>query len=393
MLLPIKTFNKSIEINQNYQNTNEEYKLITEVRQLREQLNYLMKGKHTSKDNEYLINKIEQLIIKFEEKSNKRQMEYKTIRNELDPERSYDKLIEILQNKKGILINHMITKDLTTLNSNIIDYPFNKASSNESYLSKDNQQFLLNHSSCLASLLEGASSNIQIQKTKYIENYYKETKMHANHLKKNKDYINYIQLFKEVIEEIKYDNKQYRNQDSISEVNNIKQKLSIELHNFLHNTLEGTTSNLCNRMTDLSLSLNDYNNQSSTNLRKLSEKMNNLAINTTSNDMIGKKILNIFDKNIVLVNQNNYLTHFILNTIIGNVYNYTAEKAIKYYNPSDYKEIRNNVEQFKQLYDEREEQRIRNQIKANIINCYHYKTASDEDYIHNSELNSEDELN
>lgn len=391
--LPIKSLGKSIEINQNFKNNNEEFKLIAEIKELKEKLDRLMQTKNTNKDNGHLISKIEQLIIKYEEKSNKNKMEYKTIRDELDPGKSYDKLIDLFKTKTGKLLQEIIVKDLTSLDDRFIHYPFNQKIKKEAY-----HNFCLKQSNCLSLLLQGSSSNIQIQRTKYIEKLNKENKKHLKHLQKNKDYLNYIQLFKEVIEEITNKNKQSNNPDSLLETNNIKEKCAIEFHNFRMNTLEGITTSIINhhQMNNSSMSLNDCNNKSSVNLGKLSEKMSNLALSALStNDLIGRKILNIFDKNIVLVHQNNYLTHFILNKIVSNVYNHSVEKGMKYHNPHNYNALRNSVEEFKLLYEEREEQKIRNQIKAKIINS-NYRTSPEEEYLHNSynsELNSEDELN
>ena len=122
--------------------------------------------------------------------------------------------------------------------------------------------------------------------------------------------------------------------------------------------------------------LNDFTFTSSNNLVKLSEKIKNLQIHSQSNKL-GKNVLEMFNTNILLAHQNNYLLNFILNRLVSPSYEQTMDKVLSYSNPSYFNEMKAKIEKYKNYSD----------IEAKNTN------TDNVNYSKIEELNSDDENN
>lgn len=74
MILPEKSLQKTYDI-PTLQNLNEEIKIKNEIKELKHKLNQLRKVRVTIEDYKNLINDINDLILKYEEKRNKNEID------------------------------------------------------------------------------------------------------------------------------------------------------------------------------------------------------------------------------------------------------------------------------------------------------------------------------
>ena len=347
MLLPDRSLSKAYNfpILQN----NEEQKLKMEIKELKNKLNQLRKVRVTIDDYYNLINDINDLILKYEEKTNKNEIE-KNDNNE--PLKNFERKIEFFQNlknninDKSVYINKYLNDIDPRLNIKKPEKTEEKKTSSllstppeEIYLySKDIPQ--------IGTLFEQVASELQIQKYRYLESFHKDKEKQKIYQRKNIQNKIYIQTFKEAITEVKNKINNLLDVDMYEEAENIKEKCLNEYQNFLENTLNEITVSNLDIQEAVNMSLNDFTEISSNNLLKLTEKIKNLQIQLETNKL-GANVINIFNKNIILAHQNNYLLSYILNFLIKPVYNNTLEKALKFNNPKNFNDLKNKIENLK----------------------------------------------
>ena len=347
MLLPDRSLSKAYNfpILQN----NEEQKLKMEIKELKNKLNQLRKVRVTIDDYYNLINDINDLILKYEEKTNKNEIE-KNDNNE--PLKNFERKIEFFQNlknninDKSVYINKYLNDIDPRLNIKKPEKTEEKKTSSllstppeEIYLySKDIPQ--------IGTLFEQVGSELQIQKYRYLESFHKDKEKQKIYQRKNIQNKIYIQTFKDAITEVKNKINNLLDVDMYEEAENIKEKCLNEYQNFLENTLNEITVSNLDIQEAVNMSLNDFTEISSNNLLKLTEKIKNLQIQLETNKL-GANVINIFNKNIILAHQNNYLLSYILNFLIKPVYNNTLEKALKFNNPKNFNDLKNKIENLK----------------------------------------------
>ena len=347
MLLPDRSLSKAYNfpILQN----NEEQKLKMEIKELKNKLNQLRKVRVTIDDYYNLINDINDLILKYEEKTNKNEIE-KNDNNE--PLKNFERKIEFFQNlknninDKSVYINKYLNDIDPRLNIKKPEKTEEKKTSSllstppeEIYLySKDIPQ--------IGTLFEQVASELQIQKYRYLESFHKDKEKQKIYQRKNIQNKIYIQTFKDAITEVKNKINNLLDVDMYEEAENIKEKCLNEYQNFLENTLNEITVSNLDIQEAVNMSLNDFTEISSNNLLKLTEKIKNLQIQLETNKL-GANVINIFNKNIILAHQNNYLLSYILNFLIKPVYNNTLEKALKFNNPKNFNDLKNKIENLK----------------------------------------------
>ena len=340
IILPERSLNKTFDIP--ILNNNEERKLKIEIKELKNKLNQLRKARVTIDDYNNLINDINELILSYEEKTNKNEIQ-KNDNNE--PLKNFERKIEFFQNlknninDKSVYINKYLNEIDPRLN---IKNEEKKFSNEEIYLYS-------NSIPQIGTLFEQVGSELQIQKFRFLESFHKDKEKQKIYQKKNIQNKIYIQIFKDAINEVKNKINNLLDVDIYEEAENIKEKCSNEYQNFLENTLNEITISNLDIQEAVNMSLNDFVEISSNNLLKLTEKIKNLQIRIETNKL-GVNVIDIFNKNIILAHQNNYLLSYILNYLIKPVYNHTLEKAIKFNNPKNFNELKNKIENLKILF-------------------------------------------
>ena len=339
IILPERSLNKTFDIP--ILNNNEERKLKIEIKELKNKLNQLRKARVTIDDYNNLINDINELILSYEEKTNKNEIQ-KNDNNE--PLKNFERKIEFFQNlknninDKSVYINKYLNEIDPRLN---IKNEEKKFSNEEIYLYS-------NSIPQIGTLFEQVGSELQIQKFRFLESFHKDKEKQKIYQKKNIQNKIYIQIFKDAINEVKNKINNLLDVDIYEEAENIKEKCSNEYQNFLENTLNEITISNLDIQEAVNMSLNDFVEISSNNLLKLTEKIKNLQIRIETNKL-GVNVIDIFNKNIILAHQNNYLLSYILNYLIKPVYNHTLEKALKFNNPKNFNELKNKIESLKIL--------------------------------------------
>ena len=340
IILPERSLNKTFDIP--ILNNNEERKLKIEIKELKNKLNQLRKARVTIDDYNNLINDINDLILSYEEKTNKNEIQ-KNDNNE--PLKNFERKIEFFQNlknninDKSVYINKYLNEIDPRLN---IKNEEKKFSNEEIYLYS-------NSIPQIGTLFEQVGSELQIQKFRFLESFHKDKEKQKIYQKKNIQNKIYIQIFKDAINEVKNKINNLLDVDIYEEAENIKEKCSNEYQNFLENTLNEITISNLDIQEAVNMSLNDFVEISSNNLLKLTEKIKNLQIRIETNKL-GVNVIDIFNKNIILAHQNNYLLSYILNYLIKPVYNHTLEKAIKFNNPKNFNDLKNKIENLKILF-------------------------------------------
>ena len=340
MILPDRSLNKTYDIP--ILNNNEERKLKIEIKELKNKLNQLRKARVTIDDYNNLINDINELILSYEEKTNKNEIQ-KNDNNE--PLKNFERKIEFFQNlknninDKSVYINKYLNEIDPRLN---IKNEEKKLSTEEIYLYS-------NSIPQIGTLFEQVGSELQIQKFRFLESFHKDKEKQKIYQRKNIQNKIYIEIFKDAINEVKNKINNLLDVDIYEEAENIKEKCSNEYQNFLENTLNEITISNLDIQEAVNMSLNDFVEISSNNLLKLTEKIKNLQIRIETNKL-GVNVIDIFNKNIILAHQNNYLLSYILNYLIKPVYNHTLEKAIKFNNPKNFNDLKNKIENLKILF-------------------------------------------
>jgi hypothetical protein len=412
MILPEKSLQKAYDI-PILQNLNEEIKIKNEIKELKHKLNQLRKVRVTIEDYKNLINDINDLILKYEEKANKNEIE-KNDNNE--PIKNFERKIEFFENlknninNKSVYINKYLKNIDPRLNGNNNNNTNSKNDDEKkdpSYLSNTPEDIYLYSKDIpqIGTLFERVGSELQIQKYRYLETFHKDKEKQKVYQRKNIQNKIYIQIFKDAIKEAKNKINELLNVDIYEEAENIKEKCLNEYQTFSENTLYEITVRNLDIQESVNLSLNDFTEISSNNLLKLTEKIKNLQISLETNKL-GANIIDIFNKNIILAHQNNYLLSYILNNLVKPVYNITLEKALKFNNPKNFNELKNKIEELKiqikknpkileknnvkNKFDEEEE--MKNKIKAiNVKEIVEEMNKKKNEYLKNK--NSQNSIN
>ena len=337
MILPDRSLNKAYNIP--ILNNNEERKLKSEIKELKNKLNQLRKARVTIDDYNNLINEINDLILTYEEKTNKNEI---TKNENNEPLKNFERKIDFFQNLKNNINDKSvyINKYLNDIDPRL-NIKNDENSEEKIYLySKNIPQ--------IGTLFEQVGSELQIQKFRFLESFHKDKEKQKIYQRKNIQNKIYIQIFKDAINEAKNKINNLLDVDIYEEAENIKEKCSNEYQNFIENTLNEITISNLDIQEAVNMSLNDFTEISSNNLLKLTEKIKNLQIRIETNKL-GVNVIDIFNKNIILAHQNNYLLSYILNYLIKPVYNHTLEKALKFNNPKNFNELKNKIESLKIL--------------------------------------------
>ena len=337
MILPDRSLNKAYNIP--ILNNNEERKLKSEIKELKNKLNQLRKARVNIDDYNNLINEINDLILTYEEKTNKNEI---TKNENNEPLKNFERKIDFFQNLKNNINDKSvyINKYLNDIDPRL-NIKNDENSEEKIYLySKNIPQ--------IGTLFEQVGSELQIQKFRFLESFHKDKEKQKIYQRKNIQNKIYIQIFKDAINEAKNKINNLLDVDIYEEAENIKEKCSNEYQNFIENTLNEITISNLDIQEAVNMSLNDFTEISSNNLLKLTEKIKNLQIRIETNKL-GVNVIDIFNKNIILAHQNNYLLSYILNYLIKPVYNHTLEKALKFNNPKNFNELKNKIESLKIL--------------------------------------------
>ncbi len=337
MILPERSLNKAYNIP--ILNNNEERKLKSEIKELKNKLNQLRKARVNIDDYNNLINEINDLILTYEEKTNKNEI---TKNENNEPLKNFERKIDFFQNLKNNINDKSvyINKYLNDIDPRL-NIKNDENSEEKIYLySKNIPQ--------IGTLFEQVGSELQIQKFRFLESFHKDKEKQKIYQRKNIQNNIYIQIFKDAINEAKNKINNLLDVDIYEEAENIKEKCSNEYQNFIENTLNEITISNLDIQEAVNMSLNDFTEISSNNLLKLTEKIKNLQIRIETNKL-GVNVIDIFNKNIILAHQNNYLLSYILNYLIKPVYNHTLEKALKFNNPKNFNELKNKIESLKIL--------------------------------------------
>ena len=337
MILPDRSLNKAY--NMPILNNNEERKLKSEIKELKNKLNQLRKARVNIDDYNNLINEINDLILTYEEKTNKNEI---TKNENNEPLKNFERKIDFFQNLKNNINDKSvyINKYLNDIDPRL-NIKNDENSEEKIYLySKNIPQ--------IGTLFEQVGSELQIQKFRFLESFHKDKEKQKIYQRKNIQNKIYIQIFKDAINEAKNKINNLLDVDIYEEAENIKEKCSNEYQNFIENTLNEITISNLDIQEAVNMSLNDFTEISSNNLLKLTEKIKNLQIQIETNKL-GVNVIDIFNKNIILAHQNNYLLSYILNYLIKPVYNHTLEKALKFNNPKNFNELKNKIESLKIL--------------------------------------------
>ena len=337
MILPDRSLNKAYNIP--ILNNNEERKLKSEIKELKNKLNQLRKARVNIDDYNNLINEINDLILTYEEKTNKNEI---TKNENNEPLKNFERKIDFFQNLKNNINDKSvyINKYLNDIDPRL-NIKNDENSEEKIYLySKNIPQ--------IGTLFEQVGSELQIQKFRFLESFHKDKEKQKIYQRKNIQNKIYIQIFKDAINEVKNKIHNLLDVDIYEEAENIKEKCSNEYQNFIENTLNEITISNLDIQEAVNMSLNDFTEISSNNLLKLTEKIKNLQIRIETNKL-GVNVIDIFNKNIILAHQNNYLLSYILNYLIKPVYNHTLEKALKFNNPKNFNELKNKIESLKIL--------------------------------------------
>ena len=343
MYLPEKTLEHSINSNTN--EINEDNKLRYNIIQLKKKLDGLKKVRTTIDDYQDLIKNIRELIKKFGGNSKKKETKYypQTSRNNITIQ-NFDKGIEYVQDKKNNMSsNDYLDKYLYELDGRIY---INKTKQDEENYKLNQVQLYSKNIPQIGTLFERISSELQVRKNKYFENIRKGDEEIKEFEKIDSKYNEYIQVFEEVINDINSKISDLVDKDTLEEAENIRDKCFSEFQNFNQNILKEITISNLDIQKAVNISLDEFIQISSSNLLKLTEKIKNLKIHSLKNS-IGRNVLDMFDKDIILAHQNNYLLSFILDKLANPVYFKTLEKGISTVNLKDFNKQQQKILEYK----------------------------------------------
>ena len=343
MFLPEKTLENSIHSNTN--EINEDKKLRYNIIQLKKKLDSLKKVRTTVEDYQDLINNIRELIKKFRGIAKKREAKIysKAERNNITIQ-NFDKGIEYVQDKKNNMSsNDYLDRYLFDLDGRIY---INKTKQDENNYKLNQVQLYSKNIPQIGTLFERISSEIQVRKNKYFENIRKGDEEIKEYERMDSKYNEYIQVFEEVINDINNKISHLVDKDTLEEAENIRDKCFSEFQNFNQNILDEITISNLDIQKAVNISLDEFIQISSSNLLKLTEKIKNLKIHSMKNS-IGRNVLDMFDKDIILAHQNNYLLSFILDKLANPVYFKTLEKGISTVNFKDFNKQQQKMYEYK----------------------------------------------
>lgn len=344
MYLPEKTLEHSINSNTN--EINEDNKLRYNIIQLKKKLDGLKKVRTTIDDYQDLIKNIRELIKKFGGNSKKKEkIKYypKTTRNNISIQ-NFDKGIEYVQDKK----NNMSSNDYLDNYLNELDgrIYINKTKQEENNYKLNNVQLYSKNIPQIGTLFERVSSELQIRKNKYFEAIRKGDEEIKEFERIDSKNYEYVHVFEEVINDINNKISHLVDKDTLEEAENIRDKCFSEFQNFNQNILNEITISNLDIQKAVNISLDEFIQISSSNLLKLTEKIKNLKIHSLKNS-IGRNVLDMFDKDIILAHQNNYLLSFILDKLANPVYFKTLEKGISNVNFKDFNKQQHKIYEYK----------------------------------------------
>ncbi len=343
MFLPEKTLENSIHSNTN--EINEDKKLRYNIIQLKKKLDSLKKVRTTVEDYQDLINNIRELIKKFRGIAKKREAKIysKAERNNITIQ-NFDKGIEYVQDKKNNMSsNDYLDRYLFDLDGRIY---INKTKQDENNYKLNQVQLYSKNIPQIGTLFERISSELQVRKNKYFENIRKGDEEIKEYERMDSKYNEYIQVFEEVINDINSKISDLVDKDTLEEAENIRDKCFSEFQNFNQNILKEITISNLDIQKAVNISLDEFIQISSSNLLKLTEKIKNLKIHSLKNS-IGRNVLDMFDKDIILAHQNNYLLSFILDKLANPVYFKTLEKGISTVNFKDFNKQQQKMYEYK----------------------------------------------
>ena len=343
MFLPEKTLENSIHSNTN--EINEDKKLRYNIIQLKKKLDSLKKVRTTVEDYQDLINNIRELIKKFRGIAKKREAKIysKAERNNITIQ-NFDKGIEYVQDKKNNMSsNDYLDRYLFDLDGRIY---INKTKQDENNYKLNQVQLYSKKIPQIGTLFERISSELQVRKNKYFETIRKGDEEIKEYERMDSKYNEYIQVFEEVINDINNKISHLVDKDTLEEAENIRDKCFSEFQNFNQNILDEITISNLDIQKAVNISLDEFIQISSSNLLKLTEKIKNLKIHSMKNS-IGRNVLDMFDKDIILAHQNNYLLSFILDKLANPVYFKTLEKGISTVNFKDFNKQQQKMYEYK----------------------------------------------
>ena len=259
--------------------------------------------------------------------------------------KNFEKDIEYIQKKKNISNLDYINDYLEDLDGRI------KNSKEDNNYNSNSVQLFTKNIPQIITLFEKVSSELEVRKSNYSEIKRKndeEIKKKNENQKKNSEY---VQLFNEVIEDIEKKIKHLVDVETLNEAKNIQEKCFNEFQNFNKNTLDEITVSNLDIQKAVNISLEDFVQISSGNLIKLTEKIKNLEIHSSANSL-GRNVLDILNKDIILAHQNNHLLFFILEKVANPVYFKTLEKAIIIPNLENFNDKKKEFDKYKNIEDE-----------------------------------------
>ena len=230
--------------------------------------------------------------------------------------------------------------------NNILEQDINKTKQDENNYKLNQVQLYSKNIPQIGTLFERISSELQVRKNKYFENIRKGDEEIKEFEKIDSKYNEYIQVFEEVINDINSKISDLVDKDTLEEAENIRDKCFSEFQNFNQNILKEITISNLDIQKAVNISLDEFIQISSSNLLKLTEKIKNLKIHSMKNS-IGRNVLDMFDKDIILAHQNNYLLSFILDKLANPVYFKTLEKGISTVNFKDFNKQQQKMYEYK----------------------------------------------
>ena len=342
MFLPEKTFEQSTSYGVSHE-IQEDKKLRTEIANLKRKLDGLKKIRTTVEDYNDLIKDIRELQKKIGEDSNN--LEINGPINNNEQMKNFEKDIEYIQKKKNISNSNYINDYLDDLDGRI------KNEKDDNNYNSNSVQLFTKNIPQIITLFEKVSSELEVRKSNYSEIKRKNDEKIKKKNETQKKNSEYVQLFDEVIEDIEKKIKHLVDVETLKEAKNIQEKCFNEFQNFNKNTLDEITVSNLDIQKAVNISLEDFVQISSGNLIKLTEKIKNLEIHSSSNSL-GRNVLDILNKDIILAHQNNHLLFFILEKLANPVYFKTLEKAIIIPNFENFNDKKKEFDKYKNIENE-----------------------------------------
>lgn len=320
--------------------------LITEINSVKK--NYLDRKSHIKMTNNKTKTLQESEIQKYDNKLEY----YQEIKQKLQKENYLSKYENFIDGR--LLISNNKTKNIYEQNKTAINKLNEVAedkSNKEIYQETSNQKNINNEQEVylfkknlpkLSFIFERTLNEEQNKKIKYIEKVYKESKSYKpNHMD------DYSKIFDDIILKIKEKIDEINEKNFVSENEVIKNKCFAEYKkNFIPNTLNHCTTLKMNDLNSFT-SLREMIHNSKINLNKLDLKIKNIKYNDKKKNIFSKDIINIFQQNIMISQQNNNLMNFILKKLINNVYQNISENVIIFPDIPGYSQLKSKIDKIK----------------------------------------------